>query len=64
MKHSLGGSASLALTVDALRATGVLERIVVGAGRGAARAVWVDGMSAKAVATALGTTRSQCHRGR
>ncbi|MFJ4866532.1 hypothetical protein [Streptomyces sp. NPDC088748] len=43
----------------ALRAVGVLERIAARVGREAAGAVGDDGMSAEAVATALGTTRSK-----
>ncbi len=43
----------------ALRAAGVLERIATRVGREAAAALRDDGMSAEAVATALGTTRSK-----
>ncbi|MFG2989135.1 hypothetical protein ACGFZK_07510 [Streptomyces sp. NPDC048257] len=45
--------------VAALRAAGVLERIAARVGRDAASALCDDGMSAEAVATALGTTRSK-----
>ncbi|MEY2233522.1 MULTISPECIES: hypothetical protein [Streptomyces] len=43
----------------ALRAAGVLERMAARVGREAADVLRDDGMSAEAVATALGTTRSQ-----
>ncbi|MFI1280943.1 hypothetical protein ACH4U5_09300 [Streptomyces sp. NPDC020858] len=43
----------------AMRAAGVLERIAARVGRDAAGALCHDGMSAKAVAAALGTTRSK-----
>ncbi|MEU9166083.1 hypothetical protein AB0D29_38135 [Streptomyces sp. NPDC048424] len=43
----------------ALRAAGVLERIAARAGRESAGALCDDGMSAEAVATALGTTHSK-----
>ncbi|WP_037808623.1 hypothetical protein [Streptomyces sp. NRRL F-2580] len=43
----------------ALRAAGVLERIAAGVGRAAAGSLCDDGMSAEAVATALGTTSSK-----
>ncbi|MEV6734419.1 MULTISPECIES: hypothetical protein [unclassified Streptomyces] len=43
----------------ALRAAGVLERIAARVGREAAGALCDGGMSAEAVATALGTTRSK-----
>ncbi|MCX4960943.1 hypothetical protein [Streptomyces virginiae] len=43
----------------ALRAAGVLERIAARAGRQAAGALCDDGVPDEAVATALGTTRSQ-----
>ncbi|AYV32320.1 hypothetical protein EES41_36795 (plasmid) [Streptomyces sp. ADI95-16] len=43
----------------ALRAAGVLERIAARVGREAADALCDDGMSADAVATGLGITRSQ-----
>ncbi|WP_405827232.1 hypothetical protein [Streptomyces sp. NBC_00105] len=42
----------------ALRAAGVLERIAARVGREAAGVLRADGLSAEAVATALGTTRS------
>ncbi|MFI8345654.1 hypothetical protein ACIF8W_37165 [Streptomyces sp. NPDC085639] len=43
----------------ALRAAGVLERIAARVGRNAAGALCDEGISAEAVATALGTTRSK-----
>ncbi|MFE9482859.1 hypothetical protein ACFYNM_30135 [Streptomyces spororaveus] len=43
----------------ALRAAGVLERIAARVSRQAAGALYDDGISAEAVATALGTTRSK-----
>ncbi|MEU9087237.1 hypothetical protein [Streptomyces sp. NPDC048357] len=43
----------------ALRAAGVLERIAARVGRETAGALCDDGLSAEAVATALGTTRSK-----
>ncbi|MER6257115.1 hypothetical protein ABT224_37865 [Streptomyces sp. NPDC001584] len=43
----------------ALRAAGALERIASRVGRQAAGALCDDGLSAEAVATALGTTRSK-----
>ncbi|MGX1886895.1 hypothetical protein [Streptomyces sp. NPDC055287] len=43
----------------ALRAAGVLERIAARVGREAVGALRDDAMSAEAVATALGTTRSK-----
>ncbi|MFE1873088.1 hypothetical protein ACFW9N_19615 [Streptomyces sp. NPDC059496] len=43
----------------ALRSAGVLERITARMGRTAAGALCDDGMSAEAVATELGTTRSK-----
>ncbi len=43
----------------ALRAAGVLETIASRVGRQAAGALCDDGMSAEALATALGTTRSK-----
>ncbi|WP_405940593.1 hypothetical protein [Streptomyces sp. NBC_00207] len=43
----------------ALRAAGVLERIAARVGREAAGVLCDEGMSAEAVATALGTTRSK-----
>ncbi|MFJ7593308.1 hypothetical protein ACIQZO_39245 [Streptomyces sp. NPDC097617] len=48
-----------ATPLAALRAVGVLERIAARVGREAVGAVGDDGMSAEAVATALGTTRSK-----
>ncbi|MFG2994738.1 hypothetical protein ACGFZK_36495 [Streptomyces sp. NPDC048257] len=43
----------------ALRAAGVLERIAAGVGRETAGMVCDSGLSAEAVAIALGTTRSK-----
>ncbi|MFJ7592977.1 hypothetical protein ACIQZO_37510 [Streptomyces sp. NPDC097617] len=48
-----------ATPLAALRAVGVLERVAACVGREAVGAVGDDGMSAEAVATALGTTRSK-----
>ncbi|MFG2753914.1 hypothetical protein [Streptomyces xanthophaeus] len=48
-----------AAPLAAMRAVGVLERITARVGREAAGAVRDDGMSAEAVATALGTSQSK-----